>query len=105
MAARPPGQPGRLICLVRDFLRGVCVKLQRIKTTCERSFMFGYYTFCSLLLQKSVDQYPWYYKKGSISSRFSKKPNLPPGIAHKLENNYYVQRDLVFTIRDTYTVC
>ena len=52
-----------------------------------------------------MDQYPWYYKKGSISSRFSKKPNLPPGIAHKLENNYYVQRDLVFNYHKRHIHC
>ncbi|CAI8022510.1 NADH dehydrogenase [ubiquinone] 1 alpha subcomplex subunit 7 [Geodia barretti] len=64
MARRPPGQPGRLVCWFRDLLRG-----------------------------KSVDQYPWFYKKGSISSRFVEKPNLPPGVAHKLDNNHYCQRD------------
>lgn len=51
--------------------------------------------FPDALFQKSVDQYPWFYKKGTISSRFVEKPNLPPGVANKIENNYYCQRDLV----------
>ena len=49
----------------------------------------------TLLSQKSVDQYPWFYKKDTISSRFVEKPNLPPGVANKLGNNHYCQRDLV----------
>lgn len=51
--------------------------------------------FPDVRFQKSVDQYPWFYKKETISSRFVEKPNLPPGVASKIENNYYCQRDLV----------
>ena len=59
----------------------------------------------SLYRQKSVDQYPWWYKKGSISTRFVEKPNLPPGVAHKLADNYYVQRDPVNSIQKCNYTC
>jgi len=40
-----------------------------------------------------MEDFPWFLRITSLSSRFTEQPNLPPGVAHKLAGNYYVNRD------------
>ena len=45
------------------------------------------------IFQRNLNEFPWYNKVDSMSSRFVEKPNIP--VVNKIENNYYFQRDLV----------
>lgn len=44
--------------------------------------------------QRRVDASPWLRTTQIVSTRSPDPPNLPPGPAHRLADNYYFSRDL-----------
>ena len=98
MARRPPGQPGKLVCWFRNVLFGVSRK--KAVDLCDCMCLFpcvdiahAQPCFHVHIFQRNLNEFPWYTKVDSMSSRFVEKPNIP--VANKIENNYYFQRDLV----------